>query len=169
MGRLMERSVFIGFDNREIAAYAVARNSIVRRMAVSIPVFGVVASHLRGIGLLKRPVETRDGPAGTPIMWDVISDAPMATEHACARFLVPHFAKDGWAMFVDGDVLARADVNRVFDNLDPSKALYCVKHQHEPTENVKMDGQSQTQYVRKNWSSMMIFKREASGECGTHA
>jgi hypothetical protein len=90
-------------------------------------------------------------------MWDVISDAPMSTEHANARFLVPHLAHHGWALFVDGDVLARANLVRVFDGLDKGKAVYCVQHQYEPINSSKMDGQVQTIYSRKNWSSFMIF------------
>jgi hypothetical protein len=33
----------------------------------------------------------------------------------------------------------------------------CVKHDHRPSFNVKMDGQEQTSYPRKNWSSVMAF------------
>jgi hypothetical protein len=33
----------------------------------------------------------------------------------------------------------------------------CVKHHYAPKEESKMDGQVQTQYVRKNWSSFMLF------------
>jgi hypothetical protein len=32
-----------------------------------------------------------------------------------------------------------------------------VKHQFAPPAGVKMDGQRQTQYSRKNWSSFLIF------------
>ena len=37
------------------------------------------------------------------------------------------------------------------------KAVYCVKHDHRPTETTKMDGAVQTVYPRKNWSSLMLF------------
>jgi lipopolysaccharide biosynthesis glycosyltransferase len=94
------------------------------------------------------------------MMWDVISDAPMSTQHANARFLVPHLAVTGWALFMDGDVLVRGNLARIFDDLDPSKAIYCVKHAHMPPAGVKMDGQEQTRYVRKNWSSVVIWNCE---------
>lgn len=90
-------------------------------------------------------------------MWDVISDAPMSTQHANARFLVPHLAGSGWALFMDGDMLVRGNLARVFEGLDTSKAVYCVQHRHEPEPGIKMDGQSQTRYARKNWSSFVIF------------
>lgn len=152
-----ELSIYIGWDPREAAAFGVARHSILRRLNIPIPVRGLMLSELRASGLYTRPTERRSGPDGGSILWDVISDAPMATEHACARFLVPHLAKEGWALFVDGDVLARANIGPAFESLDPSKALYCVKHVLEPAEGVKMDGQAQTQYARKNWSSFVIW------------
>src|SRR4051812_46153744 len=94
-------------------------------------------------------------------MWDVISDAPMSTQHANARFLVPHLAKTGWALFMDGDMMVRGNLTKVLDGIDSSKAVYCVKHVHEPPVGVKMDGQSQTRYSRKNWSSFLLWNVEA--------
>ena len=43
------------------------------------------------------------------------------------------------------------------ENLDTSKAVYCVKHDYTPKEKHKMDGQKQTIYPRKNWSSFIVF------------
>jgi hypothetical protein len=157
---VMSRSIWLGFDPREAAAFAVARASAKRRLTQSIPIRGVVLNQLQSDGLYRRPMEFRDGPANNRIMWDVISDAPMSTEHANARFLVPHLARTGWAMFMDGDVLVRGNLVRAFEGLDPEKAVYCVKHQHMPAAGVKMDGQEQTRYVRKNWSSVVIWNCE---------
>jgi lipopolysaccharide biosynthesis glycosyltransferase len=89
------------------------------------------------------------------LLYDVISDAPMSTEHACARFLVKELAGSGWALFMDGDVLVRGNLARLFEALNPQKAVYCVHHRHEPEAATKMDGQIQTRYARKNWSSVM--------------
>ena len=44
-----------------------------------------------------------------------------------------------------------------FKNLDENKAVYCVKHDYTPKEKHKMDGQKQTIYPRKNWSSLILF------------
>jgi hypothetical protein len=148
----MDHSIWIGWDPREAAAFAVTRHSIVRRLSVPVPVFGLVLSDLQAQGFYTRPMERRSN-----VMWDVISDAPQSTEHANSRWLVPYLARDGWALFCDCDMLCRANLARVFDGLDPDKALYCVKHRHEPVGDTKMDGQQQTRYARKNWSSMMIF------------
>ena len=149
---MKQSSIWVGWDPRESAAYMVALSSLRRHCTMPIPARGVILPRLRSLGLYNRPTERRAGR-----LWDVISDAPMSTEHACARFLVPHLAKRGWALFCDGDMLFRKNIARVFDSLDPSYAVYCVKHDHEPELLEKMDGQIQTRYARKNWSSFMIF------------
>jgi hypothetical protein len=150
-------SIWIGFDPREAAAYAVTRHSLMRNLTQRIPVRGLVLADLRARGLYTRPVEYRPVAIDRPVMWDVISDAPMSTEHANARFLVPNLAKSGWALFMDGDMLVRGNITRVFDGLDENKAVYCVHHRYEPDEAVKMDGQIQTVYPRKNWTSFILF------------
>lgn len=149
----MRHGIWVGFDAREAAAFAVTRYSIARRLSAALPVHGLVASELRRVGLLTRPTERRGG-----ITWDLVSDAPQATEHANARFLLPWIAGgEGWALFCDGDMLARGNLARIFDGLDTSKALWCVQHAHEPVGEIKMDGQVQTRYARKNWSSLMVW------------
>jgi lipopolysaccharide biosynthesis glycosyltransferase len=81
----------------------------------------------------------------------------MATEFAVSRFLVPHLARGGLALFMDCDMLIRCDISELFDLVDKSKAVTVVKHKFDPPEGVKMDGQLQLRYARKNWSSVMVF------------
>jgi hypothetical protein len=150
-------SVWLGFDDREAAAFAVARETCRRHANLPIPIHGLLLTDLQKAGMYTRPIEYRPSAADKPVMWDVVSDAPMSTQHACARFFVPHLAKTGWALFCDGDVLFRGNVVRLFEQLDPAKAVYCVQHRHEPEPGVKMDGQWQTRYARKNWSSVIAF------------
>lgn len=146
-------SIWIGFDPRESAAYAVARESIKANCSFEgIPTYGVVLDKLREGGLYTRPTEKRLGK-----LWDTISGAPMSTEFAISRFLVPHLAKSGWAIFMDCDVMVRGNIAQLFESFDPRYALYCVKHDYTPAEGEKMDGQQQTGYPRKNWSSVMAF------------
>lgn len=147
-------SIWIGFDPREAAAYAVARASVLKHLTQPIPTHGLVLDDLRSAGLFWRPQERRDA-----VLWDLISDAPCATEFSISRFLVPHLAGSGLALFMDCDMLARANLVDLFRLVesDPGKAIYCVKHDHRPESSVKMDGQVQTRYPRKNWSSLVIF------------
>jgi hypothetical protein len=150
-------TVFIGFDPREYAAFAVAKESI-RQFDRHIPIKGVVLSDLQEKGLYTRPTSIRLGK-----LWDEISGNYMSTEFANSRFLVPEIIRQqsrsvsGWALFMDCDVMLRASVYELKELLDDNKALHCVKHDHRPMGNVKMDGQVQTTYPRKNWSSVMAF------------
>jgi hypothetical protein len=153
----MNRSIYIGHDPRERDAFAVAQRSILRHLSENIGVHALILDELKERGLYTRPYERRAVRNGSTVLWDTISAAPMSTEHACARFLTPFLAKSGWAMFIDGDTLTRSDPVPMFESLDPSKALYCVKHDYTAGRGLKMDGQIQTEYPRKNWSSVMIF------------
>jgi hypothetical protein len=148
----VKQSIYIGFDPRETDAFAVARHSIHRHTVLPYPVRGVVLTDLRTGQLYNRPTSIRNGR-----LWDDISDAPMATEFACSRFLVPTLAKSGWAVFMDCDMLVRRDMKYLFDLARDEYAVMVVKHHHEPPEGTKMDGQMQTRYARKNWSSVMLF------------
>lgn len=147
-----DRSIWIGFDPREAAAFAVARETIRWCSGDDVPVYGIVLSEMVDRGLYRRPTERREGR-----LYDVISEHPMATEFAISRFLTPLLARRGLALFMDCDVLVRRDIRTIFDGLDPDKAVHVVKHHHEPTELTKMDGQAQSRYARKNWSSVMVF------------
>lgn len=157
----MQRSCWIGFDPREQEAFAVAVASLRRRMTRPVPVFGLYLPKLRDAGLYTRPTEERGGQ-----LWDTISDAPMSTEFAISRFLVPHLARQlghagrgpRWALFTDCDVLFRGDIHELFDACDPKTAVHVVKHKHLPPDGSrKMDGRIQTAYARKNWSSVMVL------------
>lgn len=145
--------IFIGWDAAQERAWNVAAHSARTLSSVPIQIHALVIDELRAVSLYTRP--TRREGAG---YWDEISDAPMATGHAISRFLVPYLCGyDGWALFTDGDVLFREDVAQIVALADPEKAVQVVQHDHQPIGNVKMDGQTQTRYARKNWSSVMLF------------
>lgn len=145
------RKIFIGYDPREAEAFVVARRSM-RRHAYGIPIDAICLDDMRDLGLYTRTHSRRGNQ-----LWDDISDAPMSTEFAVSRFLTPHLARSGWALFADCDVLARSSMHDLFAQADPSKAVMCVQHQYVPNNETKMDGQAQTIYARKNWSSVMLF------------
>lgn len=151
------RSIWLGYDPRETEAFAVCRRTL-RRFAPGVPIHAVVLDELRDAGLYRRPVSRRKLPDGNQQLWDDISDAPMSTEFAVSRFLTPRLAGTGWALFMDCDILARAPLSELFDALDDRYAVQCVQHpNYVPPDAVKMDGQMQTLYARKNWTSVMAF------------
>lgn len=149
--------VYIGYDPRptEVQCFAVARTSMRRHLNLPIPVKGLVLSKLQRDGLYTRPVSRREGR-----LWDDISKAPMSTEFAISRFLVPFIAGEGLALFCDADVLARKSIWHLFRQADPTKAVMVVKHQYDVTSDTKMDGQAQLAYPRKNWSSVVLWNLE---------
>lgn len=153
-------SIWIGFDPREADAFAVARYSIRRHLNLPVPTNGIVLSDLQDSGIYTRPTERRDGR-----IYDLLSrredyDGAMSTEFAISRFLVPFLAGSGYALFVDADVMARANMDQIFfwaERQSSKKAVFCVQHDHQPTSTLKMDGQVQTAYGRKNWSSVVMW------------
>jgi hypothetical protein len=149
----MTLRIFIGYDARQDMGYQVCRQSILDHASVPVDVQPLKLPELRGQGVYYRPTEQRDGR-----LWDVISSAPMATEFAISRFLVPHLTGfSGWSMFVDGDFMFRDDVARLFSYAKDEYAVMCVHHNYEQHAGTKMDGQKQTAYEFKNFSSLMLF------------
>ena len=145
--------VFVGWDGREIPAYQVCVASMLAGSSAALDIQPLIEPHLRALGLYTRPTARRDG-----LLWDLVSDAPMSTEFALTRFLVPHLAGyGGWALFCDCDFLWRGDVAALFALADPQYAVMVVQHEHRPAETEKMDGQRQVQYPRKNWSSLVLW------------
>ncbi len=152
----MNRSIFIGHDPREVDAYTVAERSIRAHLSQDIPIDRICMDDLRERGLYGRPTETRDGR-----LWDVISQVPMSTAFSIARFLTPILARrHGWALFMDCDFMARADLVELFDQADDRYAVMCVQHPPFACGETKMDGQVQTSYPRKCWSSLMLWNCE---------
>lgn len=150
----MKRSIWIGWDPREADAFTVAHETA-QAFAPGVPVNSIDLRELRKRGLYWRPTSRRNGN-----LWDLISDAPMSTEFAISRFMTPFLAGEGLALFMDGDVMVRSDLTNLFDGIDPSKAVSVVQHHFAPPEGVKMDGQTQTRYARKNWSSVCVFNAD---------
>lgn len=134
--------VFIGYDSREDIAYQVARHSLLRHTQSNVSVHPIRQESVRELGLYTRPV-----------------DATATTEFSLTRFLTPYLAAqaEGWVLFTDCDFLFTTDITNVLEGLDPAKAVYVVQHEYQPAHDIKMDGQKQTRYPRKNWSSFILF------------
>jgi lipopolysaccharide biosynthesis glycosyltransferase len=145
----MKHKVFLGYDEREKLAYDVARFSIQRRTDKTVQVIPLELKSLTHI--LARPIEKKDGK-----LWCPISQAHMATEFAISRFCVPFLTK-GWALFADSDIVCLTDIKHLFALADEKYAVMVVKHNQHSGSDTKMDGQVQSYYSRKNWSSVMLF------------
>jgi hypothetical protein len=148
-----ELNICIGYDKRELNAYRVCLASLRELSSKPISIIALMMDSLQENGLYTRPHEVRNGQ-----LWDMISDAPMSTEFAITRFLVPYLRRyKGWCLFCDCDFMFRADVAELFALRDESKAVMVVKHCYSQEAGMKMDRQQQTVYARKNWSSLVLW------------
>lgn len=146
--------VFIGYEPREKDGYSVTLDSIMGHNETA-ECHPVDLLDCRRKGLYSRPTVTKDGQ-----LFDVISNAPMATEFAISRFLVqwlPANSGQQWALFMDCDMLVRCDLDELLELAEDKYAVMCVKHDIDHGTGQKMDGCEQTSYPRKNWSSVLLW------------
>jgi len=133
--------IFIGWDSREDIAYQVAKKSIEHHASSPVDILPLKQKSLRKDGLYSRK-----------------ADMLASTEFTFTRFLLPELMNfDGWALFIDCDFVALEDVTKLFAQADDRYAIMCAQHDYTPKEGIKMDGQQQHAYPRKNWSSMMLI------------
>jgi hypothetical protein len=60
-------------------------------------------------------------------------------------------------------MLFLADPAELFELADPRFAVMVAKGRHVPDETTKMNGQRQTSYQRKNWSSVILWNLRHPG------
>lgn len=144
---------FIGYDPREDDAFRVCKSSITRHASDCVEIEPLKESILRHDGIYTRTFTERDGQK-----YDDLDGKPFSTEFSFTRFLVPYLCGyRGWALFLDCDMMLTRDIKEVFSLADDRYAAMCVKHDFRPEEGIKMDGQKQEPYPRKNWSSFVLF------------
>ena len=135
----MQRMIrlFIGYDPREAVVYHVCVNSIVRQASQPLAVTPLALKNLGGY------VERhRDG----------------SNQFTYSRFLVPQLmGYAGWALYIDGDMLLRADIAELWNLRDERKAVLCVHHDYKTRMKEKYLGAKNQDYPRKNWSSVMLW------------
>lgn len=132
--------IYIGYDSREDIAYRVCEYSILKH-STNVEVKPLIQSELKQNGFYNRDV-----------------DQLSSTEFTFTRFLVPALQNyNGWALFCDCDFVWDGDISELFEQIDHKYAVMVVKHDHRPKNTEKMDGKTQTQYPRKNWSSCILW------------
>ncbi len=134
--------VFIGHDDNETVARHVLAHSIERHCGQPVSITALRLSQL--------PM-TRE------------RDERQSTDFAFSRFLVPWLCNyKGIGIFMDCDMLCRADLSTLIDGVDNRYAVQVVKHDYAPRPEDKFLGQRQSIYAKKNWSSVMVFN---NGNC----
>lgn len=131
--------VFIGYDSRESVAYSVLAHSIQVRASMPVAVAPLMLTQLGRI-------------------FDRARNPLQSTDFAFTRFLVPYLCNyEGWAIFMDCDMLMRDDIAKLWACRDERYAVKVVQHDHVPREKTKFLGQPQSVYPKKNWSSVMLM------------
>ncbi len=149
-------NIFIGYDSREHLAFEVCRHSIMLHATKPVNIIPLKLDELERKGLMTRTFyKTSEGK-----YFDFISQAHASTEFAISRFLSLILLQEGVGIFLDCDILLTGDITQVLDEYDPAMAVQCVQHDYKPKNNTKMDGQEQSCYKRKNWSSFFVFNAE---------
>ena len=131
--------IFIGYDDNETVAFHVLSHSILRNSSIPVTITPIVKRHMGGFYERERSnIES--------------------TDFSFTRFLTPFLCGyEGWAAFMDCDMLMVGDVAELWSLRDDRYSVMCVKHDYRPVEDTKFLGQVQTKYEKKNWSSVMLF------------
>jgi hypothetical protein len=133
--------IFIGCDPRERAATNVLIDSLVQFSSVPLAISPLITPQLESQGIYWREPNPKQ-----------------STAFSFTRFLVPYLMGfKGWAIFMDCDMLCRADIVELWNQQDDSYSLLCVQHEHLPTQTRKFLGEVQSAYPKKNWSSLMLM------------
>lgn len=147
--------VYIGWDKKNVLAYEVCVKSILAHATIPLEIIPLHDWKLRYIKKYWRSYLTDVNGQ----MVDRGDNSKFSTDFSFTRFLIPAIEQyvDQWTLYIDSDMLFRADIAELFNCTLTYKAMMCVKHEHTPFESSKMYGLKQSLYKKKNWSSLMLF------------
>ena len=144
--------IFVGYDEREKEAFDTCAYSILTNASKPVEIFKLEQNRLREKGYYTRP-----------------GGEPASTQFAFTRFFVPFLCGyEGLAIFVDCDFVFTDDIVKLFDMYENAQKLFnaldsesyhlmCCEHDYIPKSKIKMDGQKQVVYPKKNLASLMLF------------
>ena len=121
--------VYVGYDPREAVAFHTCANSIIRHASKPVAIIPVALT------LFRDYEETHtDG----------------SNHFIYTRFLVPHLQEyTGWAIFIDGDMIVRDDIVKLWELQNPYMDVMVVKHDYQTRMPVKYLGAKNENYPRK--------------------
>ena len=130
-------NVVVGYDQRESVAYHTFTQSIMEKSSLPVSFIPLAINTLKGYH------ETH---------------TDKSNDFIYSRFLTPYLnAFSGWAIFADGDMICQSDIRELWDLRDESKAVLVVKHDYKTKAQKKYLGNSNTDYPKKNWSSLILW------------
>jgi lipopolysaccharide biosynthesis glycosyltransferase len=129
--------IVVGFDQREAVAYHTFAQSVLEKSSLPILFLPLSMNTLRGYK------ETHNDKSN---------------DFVYSRFLTPYLHNfEGWAIFADGDMVCQSDIKELWDLRDETKALQVVMHDYKTKFNQKYLGNTNENYPRKNWSSLILW------------
>lgn len=133
-------NIGIGYDPREAVTWNVLAHSIIARSSGPVRILPVALANLKGTFTRPRSPE-------------------QSTDFAYARFLTPYLFGYEDCIFMDSDMLVRCDIWEIAEIAKTQRYsdVLCVKHDYTSKCETKFLGQKQTNYPKKNWSSLMWF------------
>ena len=136
--------IFIGYDPREAIAYHACCNSLIRHAEKPLAITPLALTAFKGC--------YTEGERVT------LEGYRPSNQFIFSRFLVPYLMDyQGWALFIDGDMIVTEDIGNLFALADPEKAVQVVQHDYKTKFPIKYLGQVNGDYPRKNWTSVMLF------------
>ena len=108
-------NIYVGFDQKEAVAYHVFCQSLIDNTSIPLQIHPMA---LRTLNKYKEHHQDR------------------SNDFVYSRFLIPFLNNyQGWAIFVDGDMICQSDIKELFDLRDETKALMVVKHEYKTKQN----------------------------------
>jgi hypothetical protein len=139
---------FLGYDPREAVAMHVCTSSILRRASKPVS-FTYLAKNQFDEDYVETHLPESDL---------VKAGYPASNAFVFSRFLVPWLCDfQGWAIFLDGDMVVKDDIVKLWRMRDPFAAAQVVKHQYQTRHPIKYLGGVNEDYPRKNWSSVILW------------
>ena len=135
-------NIFIGYDSNEKIAFHVLSESILRNSTEPVKITPIFLKNIKNFFQRER---------------NQIS----STEFSFSRFIVPYLMNyQGWGLFMDCDMLMKADIAELWKLRDSKYAVQLCKHDYVPKKKNKFLNKVQTTYEKKNWSSFMLMNAE---------
>ena len=132
-------NIFVGYDSKEKAAFSTLAYSILKNSSKPVSITPIYLENIKDDFVRER-------------------NSLSSTEFSFSRFIIPHLMNyQGWALFMDCDMLMRTDINQLWRLRDDKYAVQVCKHDYVPKTATKFLGQKQTVYPKKNWSSFMLM------------
>jgi len=132
-------NVFIGYDSKEKAAFSTLSYSILRNSTKPVAITPIYLPNIKDDFIRSR-------------------NNLSSTEFSFSRFMVPYLMNyQGWALFMDCDMLMKADISELWRMRDDRYAVQVCQHDYYPKSATKFLNQMQTVYPKKNWSSFMLM------------